>query len=177
MRENVCKHPGCWWSNMWRSRAGSIPRENYCSVVSDSLQPHGLQHARFPCPLLSLSFLKLVSIELILPSNHLILCCPILLLPFIFPGVGLFQIVSSLHQVARVWASASVLTVNIQSWFCLFLWFDLMLSKGLSGVFWEDVFVLHYTPCHGGWSFRRGTPVCADIYLLQSSPAWLIAQK
>ena len=129
----------------------TIPRENYCSVVSDSLQPHGLQHARLPCPLLSLSFLKLVSIELILPSNHLILCCLILLLPLIFPGISLFQIVSSLHQVARI-LSISISPYSEYSKLILFKfhWFDLMLSKGLSGVFWEDVFVLHYTPCHGG---------------------------
>ena len=48
------------------------------SVVSDSLQPHGLQHARVPCPLLSPSLLKLMSMELVMPSNHLILCHPLL---------------------------------------------------------------------------------------------------
>ena len=46
-----------------------------CSVVSDSLQPHGLQHARLPCSSLPTpgSLLKLMSIELVMPSNHLIL--------------------------------------------------------------------------------------------------------
>ena len=50
----------------------------------------------------SWSLLKLMSIELVMPSNHLILCHP-LLLPSIFPSIrGLFQSVSSLHQVAKV---------------------------------------------------------------------------
>ena len=58
------------------------------SVVSDSLQPHGLQHARPPCPsptprVYSNSQSLLISIELVMPSNHLIPCCP-LLLPSIF---------------------------------------------------------------------------------------------
>ena len=46
------------------------------SVVSDSLQPHRLQHARLPCPSPSPSLLKLMSIESEMPSNHLILLPP-----------------------------------------------------------------------------------------------------
>ena len=38
----------------------------------------------------SQSLLKLVSIELVMPSNHLILCCPLLLLPSIFPSIRVF---------------------------------------------------------------------------------------
>ena len=48
------------------------------SVVSDSLQSHGLQHARPPCPSPTVkSLLKLMSIESVMPSNHLILCRPL----------------------------------------------------------------------------------------------------
>ena len=57
------------------------------SVVSDPLPPHGLQHARLPCPSPTLgSLLKLISIESVMSSNHLILCHPLLLLPSIFPS-------------------------------------------------------------------------------------------
>ena len=60
------------------------------SVVSDSLRPLGLQHARPPCPSQLLELLKLMSIELVMPSNHLILCRPLLLLPSIFPSIRVF---------------------------------------------------------------------------------------
>ena len=60
--------------------------------MSDSLQPHGQQHARLPYPSPSpgihfLDMLKLVSIKLVMSSNYLILCCLLLLLPSIFPSV------------------------------------------------------------------------------------------
>ena len=67
------------------------------SVLSDSLRPHGLQHARLPCPAHSPSSLKLTSIESVSPSNHLILCCPLLLLPSIFPSIRVFSNESALH--------------------------------------------------------------------------------
>ena len=45
----------------------------------------------------SRSLLKLMSIELVMPSNHLILCCPLLLLPSIFPSIRVFSNESVLH--------------------------------------------------------------------------------
>ena len=58
------------------------------SVMSYSLRPHGLQHTRPPCP--SPTPRKLMSIESVMPSNHLILCYPFLLLPSIFPSIRVF---------------------------------------------------------------------------------------
>ena len=58
-------------------------------AVSDSLRPHGLQHTR--------SLLRFMSIELLMPSNHLILCHPLLLLPSIFPSIRVFSNESALH--------------------------------------------------------------------------------
>ena len=66
------------------------------SAVADSLQPHGLQHARLPCPSPTLSLLKLMSIESVMPSNHLILCTPLLLLSSIFPSIRVFSDESAL---------------------------------------------------------------------------------
>ena len=54
------------------------------SIMSNSLWPHGLRHARLPCLSLSPSLLKLMCTELVILSNHLILCHPLLLLPSIF---------------------------------------------------------------------------------------------
>ena len=48
------------------------------------------------------NLLRLMSIELVMPSNHLILCCPLLLLLSVFPSIRVFSIVSSLHHVAKV---------------------------------------------------------------------------
>ena len=61
------------------------------SVVSDSLRPHELQYARPPCPSPTQNSVKLTSIELAMPSSHLILCRPLLLLPPIPPSISLFQ--------------------------------------------------------------------------------------
>ena len=60
------------------------------SVVSDSLRPHESQHAMPPCPS-SQSPPKLMSVESVMPSNHLILCCPLLLLPSILPSIRVFS--------------------------------------------------------------------------------------
>ena len=57
--------------------------------MSDSLCPHELQHVRLLCP--SQSLLKLMSIELVIPSNHLILCHHLFLLPSIFPRIRVFS--------------------------------------------------------------------------------------
>ena len=61
-----------------------------CSVVSNSLLPHEAQHARPPITN-SWSLPKLMSIESVTPSNHLILCRPLLLLPPIFPSIRIFS--------------------------------------------------------------------------------------
>ena len=71
-----------------------------CSIMSDSLRLHGLQHARLPCP--SPIPGAYSNIELVMPSNHLILCSPVLLAFNLSQHWGLFQWVSSLHQVAKV---------------------------------------------------------------------------
>ena len=62
-----------------------------CSVVSDSLQPHGLQHARLPCPSLSPRVHSdSCPLGQWLPSNHLLLCRLLLHLPSIFPSIRVF---------------------------------------------------------------------------------------
>ena len=69
------------------------------SVVSNSLRPHELQHARPPLSITSSrSSLKLTSIESVMPSSHLIFCCPLLLLPPIPPSIRVFSNESTLHM-------------------------------------------------------------------------------
>ena len=69
------------------------------SFVSDSLWPHGLQHARPPCPSPTPGvYSNSMSIESVMPSNHLILCRPLLLLPQIPPSIRVFPNESTLHM-------------------------------------------------------------------------------
>ena len=65
--------------------------------MSSSLWLHGLQHARHPCPSPTPRVLKLLFVESVMPSNHLILCCPLSLLPSIFPNIRVFSNESVLH--------------------------------------------------------------------------------
>ena len=79
-----------------------------------------------------------MSIESVMPSNYLILCCPLLLPPSIFPSIRVFSNESVLSISGRsigVSASASVLPMNIQDRFSLGWtgWISLQ-SKGLSRV-------------------------------------------
>ena len=67
------------------------------SVMSDSLWPQGLQHTGLPGYHSSQNLLKLTSIESVVPSSHLILCRPLLLLPAIFPIIRVFSKQSVLH--------------------------------------------------------------------------------
>ena len=69
-----------------------------CSVVSNSLWPHGLQHCQASLSITnSQSPLKLMSIESVMPSKYLILCRPLLLPPSIFPSIRVFSNESALH--------------------------------------------------------------------------------
>ena len=85
----------------------------YCSVTQVCLtvcKPLGFTISR--------SLLKLMSIELVMPFNHLVLCRPLLLLPSIFPSISLFQGVGFSHQ-GDFWSfsfspSVSVLELQLQ---------------------------------------------------------------
>ena len=102
-----------------------------CSVVSDSLRPHGLQACQaslsFPA---YWSLPKLMSIESVMPSNHLILRCPILLLPSNFPSIRVFSNESALHIMwPKYWSfSFSISPFSEYSGLISFRmdWFDLL---------------------------------------------------
>ena len=89
----------CLWNSLGKNTGvGSIQFSH--SVVSDSLQPHGLWTAARQASLSvtnSRSPPKPMSIELVVPSNHLILCHLLLLLPSIFPSIRVFSNESALH--------------------------------------------------------------------------------
>ena len=82
----------------------------------------------------SWSLLKLMSIESVMPSNHLILCPPLLLLPSIFPGIRVFSNGSVLHiRRPKFWSfSFSIRPSNEYSGLISFRidWFDLLAVQG-----------------------------------------------
>ena len=82
---------------------------------------------------ISQSLLKLMSVESVMTSNQLILCCLLLLLPSIFPNSKVFPMSSGGQGIG---ASASILPMNIRDWFPLRSTVLIsLLSKGLSRVF------------------------------------------
>ena len=85
----------------------------------------------------SQNLLKLMSIESVMRSNHLILYHPLLLLPSIFPSIRVFPNESALRiRWPKYWSSASVLPMNIQGCFPLGLTGLIsLLFKGPSRVF------------------------------------------
>ena len=102
--------------------------------MSNSLQPHRLQHARPPCPSPTPSLVKLMSTELVMPSNHLILCRPLLLPPSIFLSIRVFSNESVLHiRWPKYWNfSFSISPPNEYSGLISFRmdWLDLLAVQG-----------------------------------------------
>ena len=99
------------------------------------LWPRGLQHARLPCPSpSSRSFFKLMSIESVMPSNHLILCRPLLLLPSIFPSIRIFsnESVLRIRRPKLCSLSFSISPSNVYSGLISFKmdWFYLLAVQG-----------------------------------------------
>ena len=85
------------------------------------------------------SSLKLMSIESVMPSNHLILCCPLLLLPPIPPGIRVFSNESTLHmRWPKYWIFSFSIVPSKEhpGLICFWMdWLNLLLSKVLSRVF------------------------------------------
>ena len=109
------------------------------SLSSDCFPPHGLKRARLCCssPTLSItnwSLLKLLFIESVMPSNHLILCRPLLLPPSIFPSIRVFSNESVLHiRWPEYWSlSFSFSPSNEYSGLIFFRidWFNLLAVQG-----------------------------------------------
>ena len=103
--------------------------------MSDSMQSHGTQHVRPPCPITnSWSLLKLMSIESVMTSNHLILCHSLLLPPSMFPSIRVFSNESVLRiRWSKYWSfSFSLSPSNEHPGFISFRmdWLDLLAVQG-----------------------------------------------
>ena len=106
------------------------------SVVSDSVTPRTAAHQASLSFTISRSLLKLMSIESVMPSNYLVLCCPLLLLPPVFPSIRVFSNESGLCiRWPKYWSfSFSISLSNEYSGLISFRidWFDLLAVRGLS---------------------------------------------
>ena len=100
----------------------------------NSLPPHGLQHARLPCPSPSPRVCSNSCPLSKCYSNHVILYCPLLLLPADFPIIRLFSNESALcHRQPKYWSlSFSISPSNEYSELICFkiAWFDLLAVQG-----------------------------------------------
>ena len=103
-----------------------------CSVMPDSLRPHGLHAAQQACLLLAISqsLHKLMSTESVMPSSHLILCHSLLLLPSIFSSIRVFSNESTVcSRWSKYWSfSFSISPSSEHSELISFRidWFDLL---------------------------------------------------
>ena len=124
---------------------GKPPFSNLCCSDTQSCptlcDPMDCSTPGFPAHHISRSLLKVLSAESVMPSNHLTLCCPLLLLPLIFPSIRVFSNESALRiRWLKFWFHfrqlASVLPMNIQGWSALGLTGSISLQfKELSSVF------------------------------------------
>ena len=91
-----------------RRYLSSLSVQFSCSFMSDSLRPHESQHARPPCPSPTPRiYPNSCPLGLGMPSNHLILCHPLLLLPSIFPSIRVFSNESALRiRWPKYWSSS-----------------------------------------------------------------------
>ena len=112
--QHVCKWM-CWVTWNWIPFTCRLFVLFSRSVVSNFLRPHGPQHQASLSITVSQSLLKLMSIESVMPSNQLILCHPLLLLPSIFPSIRVFSSESALHiRWAKDWSSMVLRTISRQ---------------------------------------------------------------
>ena len=125
-------------SLLYRWRSWGINSVQSLSCVWCFVIPWTAAHQAFLSISNSWSLLKLMSIESMMTSNHLILCCPLLILPSIFPSIKVFSnesVLCTRWPSIGVSALTAVFPMKIQDWSPLEWtgWISL-LSKGLSRV-------------------------------------------
>ena len=135
------------------------------TVSSVGCDPHGLQQPRLPCPSPTPGACSNLSIESMVPSNHLILCGH--LLPSIFPGIRVFSNESVCIRWPKYWSfSFSISSSNEYSGLISFRvdWFDLAV-QGTLRVFSNTTFQKH--------QFLR----CLAFFIVQLSHPYMTTEK
>ena len=128
------RHPRSTLVQLCRGKTRVFSDQFSHSGVCNSLRPHELQHARPPCPSPTPGVYSNMSIESVMRSNHLILCCPLLLSPSIFPSIRVFfnELVLRIRW-PKYWSfSFSISPSNEYSGLISFrmFWLDLLAVQG-----------------------------------------------
>ena len=115
---------------------------------------------------------KFMSVESVMPSNRLILCCPLFLPTTVFPSIRVFsnQLVLCIRW-PNIGASASVLPVKVQGWFPLGLTGLILQSKGLSRWFFIQHTVWKHQLFGAQPSLGSNSQICT--WLLEKPYLWL----
>ena len=158
-------------------------------LFSHSVMAHGLQHARLPCPSPSQThelesnscLLKLIPIESVIPSNQLVLCCP-LLLPSIFPSIQVFSNELALRiRWPKYWSfSFNLSPSNEYSGLISFRidWFDLLAVQGALKGLIKCRWLVNKTNQSSEWMVQSSLlcphnsmylcPKCINLYIKKS---------
>ena len=137
--------------------------------MSTSLQPHGLQYTRPSCPSPTpRACSNFMSIESVMPSNHLILYHPLLLLPSIFPRIRIFSKESVLHiRWPKYWSFSFISPSNEYSGLISFKmdWLDrLAVQETLKSL------LQHH-------SSKASILQCLAFFIVQFSHSYMITEK
>ena len=137
--------------------------------MSDSLRPHGLKHTRLPHPSLSPRACSNSCPLLVIPSSHLILCCPLLLLPSIVLSNRVFSNESALRiRWPKYWSFSFSINSSIEySRLTSFRtdWFDLLAVQGTL----KSLLQHHSLKASMHW--------CSALFMVQLSHLYMIAGK
>ena len=126
------EQPGKWEASFWTLRIFVVAIVQLLSCVWLFWTPRTTACQASLYFTISHSFLKLISPESVMPSNHLILCHPLLLLPSIFPSIRVFSNESALHIRWPKYWSFGIKPSNGYSGLISFRidWFDLIAVQG-----------------------------------------------
>ena len=148
--------------------------------MSDSLKPNKLQHTRLSCLSLSPRVCSNLSIELVMQSNHFILCCSLLLMPSIFPSIKVFSNELALHN--SWYSSESTLHMRWPEYYTFS--FSIIPSKEHPGMIsfrmdWLDLLAVQGTlkSLLQHQSSKTSILQCSALFIVQPSYPYMTAGK
>ena len=160
----------CYYHNSLKTQTIALVKQ-FCYLVATSCltlcNPTGFSMPGFPVPYHFLEFAKFMSIELVMPSNHLILCC-LVLLPSIFPSIKVFSSESTpCIRWPKYWSfNYNISSSNEYSGLISFRmdWFDLLIIQGTLksllqhhnskvSTLWHLAFVVQLSHLNNGFKF------------------------